>query len=59
MRIHCAQQYLWRSALMRRESRGSHFRDKFPHHDDGNWVKNIIFRLENGTLLQETGEIIE
>lgn len=31
-------------ALMRRESRRSHFREDFPDRDDENWLKNIVIR---------------
>jgi succinate dehydrogenase/fumarate reductase flavoprotein subunit len=46
-----------RAALMRRESRGSHFREDYPEQDDENWGMNIIFRQENGVLHQETGSL--
>jgi len=38
-----------RSALLRQESRGAHFREDFPH-ADGRWVKHVRVRLENGTM---------
>lgn len=44
-----------RAALMRRESRGSHFREDYPRQDDSQWAVNIIFCRENGVLRQETG----
>ena len=31
-----------RSALMRKESRKSHYREDYPAQDDANWIKNII-----------------
>jgi fumarate reductase (CoM/CoB) subunit A len=43
-----------RAALTRRESRGSHFREDYPHQDDENWRVNIIFRQEDGDLREET-----
>jgi fumarate reductase (CoM/CoB) subunit A len=43
-----------RAALVRCESRGSHFREDYPEQDDENWKVNISFRQENGRLLQET-----
>jgi L-aspartate oxidase len=46
-----------RAALMRQESRGSHFREDFPAQDDMNWRVNILFRIEDGTLRQETGTL--
>ena len=36
------------AALIRKESRGHHFRLDFPEGDDQNWLKHIIFRKENG-----------
>ena len=36
-----------RSALMREESRGAHYRQDFPD-KDVNWLKNICCRSENG-----------
>ncbi|HET6590215.1 MAG TPA: FAD-dependent oxidoreductase [Candidatus Nitrosocosmicus sp.] len=36
-----------RSALMRQESRGAHFRSDFPNTDNGKWMKNIYCR-KNG-----------
>jgi len=42
-----------RAALIRRESRGSHFREDYPHQDDENWRVNIVFRQEDGDLQNE------
>jgi succinate dehydrogenase/fumarate reductase flavoprotein subunit len=42
-----------RAALIRRESRGSHFREDFPHQDDENWRTSILFRREEGGLREE------
>jgi fumarate reductase (CoM/CoB) subunit A len=36
-----------RAALERTESRGSHRRADYPEQDDGNWVKNIVFKRVN------------
>ncbi|MGB4504027.1 MAG: FAD-binding protein, partial [Syntrophaceticus sp.] len=33
-----------RAALMRKESRGGHFRKDFPHRDDRNWLRHIVFQ---------------
>jgi succinate dehydrogenase/fumarate reductase flavoprotein subunit len=38
------------TALLRRESRGSHHRKDFPKKDDGNWLKNIVVRQEQGLI---------
>jgi fumarate reductase (CoM/CoB) subunit A len=44
-----------RAALMRRESRKSHYRMDFPGRDDKNWLKNIVVRIDgNGQMSLET-----
>ncbi len=45
------------AALMRKESRGTHFREDYPHRDDENWLKNIVFFLKDGELKVETREV--
>ena len=45
-----------RSALMREESRGAHFRSDFPKLDDERWKSNIYCRKEgNEYILQWSG----
>jgi len=39
-----------RSALMRTESRGVHFREDFPVTDNDNWLKEITVTSQNGNL---------
>ncbi len=40
-----------RSAMMREESRGAHFRSDFPNRDDANWFVNInIVKGEDGSM---------
>lgn len=39
-----------RSALLRRESRGSHYREDHPEMNNTDWMKNIVLRLENGEV---------
>ena len=37
-----------RAALLREESRGSHFREDFPRQDDARWLVNILWRSRAG-----------
>jgi succinate dehydrogenase/fumarate reductase flavoprotein subunit len=37
-----------RAALLRRESRGSHYREDFPHRDDERWLTSIGWRSASG-----------
>jgi succinate dehydrogenase/fumarate reductase flavoprotein subunit len=37
-------------SLLRKESRGSFFRNDFPGQDDENWMKNTCYRLVKGEL---------
>jgi succinate dehydrogenase/fumarate reductase flavoprotein subunit len=47
-----------RSALMRQESRGAHFRSDFPHTDNEKWMKNIYCKKsENSKMILFTGEV--
>ena len=46
-----------RAALMRKESRGSHFREDFPHRSDGEWLKNIVFTKKDGELRMEIRDV--
>jgi succinate dehydrogenase/fumarate reductase flavoprotein subunit len=39
-----------RAALMRTESRGSHYRADFPEEDDANWLKNIVIEKKNDRM---------
>jgi succinate dehydrogenase / fumarate reductase, flavoprotein subunit len=45
----CAE-LTFRSALMREESRGSHFREDFPNRDDKKWLKWVIIKQEGGKM---------
>jgi succinate dehydrogenase/fumarate reductase flavoprotein subunit len=46
-----------RSAHVRRESRGGHFRFDHPARDDTNWLKNVIITLENGRVSTRTEDV--
>ena len=37
-----------RAALLRQESRGSHWREDFPNRDDKNWLKWIVIEDKDG-----------
>jgi succinate dehydrogenase/fumarate reductase flavoprotein subunit len=39
-----------RAALMREESRKSHYRMDFPEHDNDHWLKNIVIREDGGEM---------
>ena len=47
-----------RSALMREESRGAHYRKDFPKTDNRNWLKNIIIKNVNGKIELTTRPVV-
>jgi len=49
--IRTASSYILRSALMREESRGSHYRSDFPERDDMRWRARILWSLRGSELL--------
>ena len=46
-----------RSAKERKETRGAHFREDFPAQDDGNWLKHVVMKKENGRVSLSTEEV--
>ena len=42
-----------RAALLRTESRGSHYREDFSERNDKEWLKNIVFYKSDGTVQME------
>jgi fumarate reductase (CoM/CoB) subunit A len=48
-----------RAALLRRESRGSHYREDFPTLDEDHWRKNILFHMDGPGRLQVGTESLE
>jgi succinate dehydrogenase/fumarate reductase flavoprotein subunit len=43
-----------RAALLRTESRGSHYRSDYPEEDNNNWLRNIVLRKEDGEMRLES-----
>ena len=48
-----------KAALLRRESRATHFREDYPKMDNKNWLKNIVFYMDNGEMKFTTRPIIK
>lgn len=52
--------FIARSAFLRRESRGSHYRTDFPVRNDKEWLKNIVIRkAPDGGISLETENTIQ
>jgi succinate dehydrogenase / fumarate reductase flavoprotein subunit len=47
----------FRSALMRTESRGWHYREDYPNRDDRNWLKWVVVKQEDGKMAVSTEPI--
>ncbi len=47
-----AAEIMARAALLRTESRGSHYRADYPQRDDAHWQQSIVTRLANGRMEQ-------
>ena len=45
---------LGKAALMRSESRGSHYREDHPQRDDANWLKSIAVKNVDGRMVLDT-----
>jgi succinate dehydrogenase/fumarate reductase flavoprotein subunit len=43
-----------RAALMRQETRGSHYRLDFPERDDLDWLKSIVVKQVGGQMHLDT-----
>jgi succinate dehydrogenase/fumarate reductase flavoprotein subunit len=48
-----------RAALLREESRGSHYRTDFPETNDREWNRSIVSKLEDGALKEYTVRLQE
>jgi len=46
-----------RAALMRTESRGSHYRHDFPEEDNANWMKNIVVHQNGEGMKMEAVQV--
>ncbi|UCE34143.1 MAG: FAD-binding protein [Deltaproteobacteria bacterium] len=46
-----------RAALMRTETRGSHYRSDYPEEDNENWLKNILVQKQGSGMRLETASV--
>jgi succinate dehydrogenase/fumarate reductase flavoprotein subunit len=47
-----------RSALMRTESRGVHYRRDFPKSDDSNWLRHIVLKKRDEEMTLDTAPVV-
>ncbi|MCJ2512506.1 MAG: hypothetical protein LN409_04035, partial [Candidatus Thermoplasmatota archaeon] len=47
-----------RASLMRKESRGAMYRRDFPDTDNGEWLKNVIAKQEDGNVVLRTQPVV-
>ncbi len=53
-RMHSVAEAVAKSALVREESRGGHYRLDYPNRDDTRWLKNVIIRKDDGGICART-----
>jgi succinate dehydrogenase/fumarate reductase flavoprotein subunit len=46
-----------RSALLRTESRGAHYRSDWPEQDDAHWLKNIVIQKRDSKMNLQTAPV--
>ncbi len=56
--LHTVAECIIRSALLREESRGAHFRKDCPKADDANWLKNIVLCRDGDGLAASTHPVV-